>query len=183
MQPTARTLQWIRKLDWPIDVVERWVGPPGNFAMRKRRDLFGFIDLIALDGKPGCLGIQSTASSGMSARVTKIHEQCFELSRRWLHAGNRLWVVGWAKRGKQGERKLWTVNVQDISLDPNEPDVTVVTTIPAPMPPPRERAPRKRKSEPESTQRTFADVDSFQRDKEQLTNELGHPPFWERKDS
>jgi hypothetical protein len=104
MTPTARTLAECRKRGWLAQTVEQRL--PHTFITR---DLFGFIDVVALDGKAGLLGIQATSSGNMPARVAKIREECAEASARWLEAGNRIVVWGWAKRGKVGARKLWTL--------------------------------------------------------------------------
>lgn len=100
--PTARTLQECRKREWPAGVVERWIPQAG-----RRIDLFGIIDLIALDGGCGCLGIQATSGPNVSSRIVKAMES--EHLKPWLAASNRFEVWGWAKRGKAGKRKLWSV--------------------------------------------------------------------------
>lgn len=102
--PTQRSLAECRRRGWPAGVVERWIGPHG--AGGKRVDLFGFIDLIALDDYAGCLAIQAT-SSGVADRLRKIDTECHDLAWEWLRAGNRIEVWGWTKRGKAGRRKLW----------------------------------------------------------------------------
>jgi hypothetical protein len=64
--PTARTLAECKKRGWTVQVVEKW-----NAFAKVRVDLFGFIDLVAMDGK--CIyGIQSTSGSNLSARLKKI---------------------------------------------------------------------------------------------------------------
>lgn len=117
VSPTKRTLDRARKQGFHADVVERWIGPPGNPRLRKRRDLFGFIDIIALDGSPGSLGIQATTASNAASRVLKIRIECYELARTWLEAGNRIQVWGWAKKGAKGVRKTWQVRIVDLQLD------------------------------------------------------------------
>lgn len=77
---------------------------------RRRLDLFGCIDLVVLDGLPGVLGIQATSSSNVAARRTKAETECVDALEQWLKAGNRFAVWGWAKRGKAGKRKLWTLS-------------------------------------------------------------------------
>lgn len=109
--PTARTLAHLRKQDFLAAVVERRL--PYGFTTI---DLFGFIDVVALDGLPGLLGVQTTSQPHAAARVHKIAEECAEAARRWLAAGNRIEVHGWAKRGGRGERKLWTVSVRRLTL-------------------------------------------------------------------
>lgn len=99
MSPTARSLQVLRQLGYEADVVERWVG-------RQRKDLFGCIDIVAVHPTFGILGVQATTTSNMAARVKKIEQE--PRVGPWIeHAKLEVW--GWAKRGKQGERKLWTL--------------------------------------------------------------------------
>jgi hypothetical protein len=114
--PTARTLAECRKRGWRAQVVEQTI--PHTFI---KRDLFGCIDIIALDGKPGVLGIQATTggTGGMIARRTqKIHGECYEAAYEWLGAGNRLEVWGWAKQGARGKRKAWVLRVVQIERPP-----------------------------------------------------------------
>lgn len=86
-----------------------------NTFSHKKHDLFGGIDLVALDGQPGLLGIQATSASNAGARVEKLSQ--LDTMRTWLRAGNRLEVWGWSKRGKAQKRKLWTVRRLRASLD------------------------------------------------------------------
>lgn len=103
--PTARSLKYLRDQGFLAGIVERRL--PHAFTTI---DLFGFIDIVALDGKPGLLGVQTTSQANAAARVTKIREECWEAASRWLAAGNRIVVHGWAKRGAVGKRKLWSVS-------------------------------------------------------------------------
>lgn len=112
MSPTARSLAHLRKHGAIAAVVERY-----NSFSRKRTDLFGFIDIVALDDQPGVLGVQSTTVSNQSARVAKIQSQELAVAVRWwLRAGNRIVVHGWAKRGARGKRKTWTLAESPIFL-------------------------------------------------------------------
>lgn len=67
--PTNRTLKRLRGDGWTCEVVEKWIP-----HTRVTKDLFGFIDIIAL--KPGeTLAIQATSDDGGSHgpnRVRKI---------------------------------------------------------------------------------------------------------------
>jgi hypothetical protein len=111
--PTSRTLRWLRKEGWTAGVVEKWVP-----QTKRRVDFLGCIDIIAVSDL-GTIGVQATSTGNMASRVKKI---CSEPNmRRWIKAGNGLWVVGWAMRGKPGKRKLWTQRVQTIGID----DVTL----------------------------------------------------------
>lgn len=109
--PSARSLEECRKHGWKAQVVEKFIP-----QTRLRKDLFGCIDIVALDGKPGVLGIQATSTSNMSSRLQKICAECTDEMRTWLEAGNRLSVWGWAKRGPAGKRKFWVLKRHDIDL-------------------------------------------------------------------
>lgn len=113
--PTQRSLAHCKKMGWLAGIVERWLPVPSHPAGGVRKDLFGFIDLIVLDGKGGTLGVQATSSSNLSARWHKIQQSCFSAADRWLREGNRIEVWGWAKRcyklksGKRSTTKRWGV--------------------------------------------------------------------------
>lgn len=111
--PTARTLQECRKRNWPAYVTEKWVP-----MARIRKDAFGFGDVLVMDGQPGSLLIQATVTGAMSSRERKIREECTDEARRWLEAGNRIEVWGWAKRVhkfKNGNTALrWKLRVVEV---------------------------------------------------------------------
>jgi hypothetical protein len=123
--PTARTLAEARKRGWGACVVEKWI------PQKKRRlDAFGFGDILAVDpAGSGAILIQATSTPNMSSRVEKITTEprakdhpdgpggLADKARVWLAAGNRILVWGWAKRGKAGERKLWTLREVEITMD------------------------------------------------------------------
>jgi hypothetical protein len=111
MTPSARSLKECRKRGWTAEKVEHRL--PRGFTTI---DLFGFGDVIALDGKPGSLLIQATTTSHAPARVAKIQTDCFDKALAWLRAGNRIVVWGWAKRGERGKRKLWTLKEYPLDL-------------------------------------------------------------------
>lgn len=87
--PTARSLEHLRKAGYKADVVERWI-PGANI----RRDLFGFIDILAIRDAE-VLGVQSTSGDNVAARVSKIadHDNVGAVRK----AGIRIVVHGWRK--------------------------------------------------------------------------------------
>lgn len=117
--PTARTLAYCKSHGILAGVVERYIAPFGlHRKFGHKVDLFGCIDVIALDDQPGVLGIQATSDQtggNSSVRVAKIRTQCSAAARAWLARGNRLQVWAWAKKGPAGKRKLWTVRVIEIT--------------------------------------------------------------------
>ncbi len=111
MTPTERTLAYLRDQGYSAEVVENWVTLPGKPGFRK--DLGGCIDILAVKANlPGVLGVQTTSGSNVSARLKKARSKPW--LKTWLQAGNRFHVHGWAKRGKRGERKRWTVRVEQV---------------------------------------------------------------------
>ena len=95
MTPTSRTLKRLRDEGWECQVVEQWIA-----QARRRRDLFGIIDIVAIrSGRT--LGVQATSLSNVSSRVKKVAES--GSAGLWIDAGNDLEVWGWGK-GKSGYR-------------------------------------------------------------------------------
>lgn len=108
--PASRSLKHLRDNGYTAQVVERW-----NQFARVRQDLFGCIDIVAIKSDlNGVYGVQTTSTGNMSARVEKIKQE--PIMRLWLEAGNTLVVHGWAKRGKAGKRKLWTLKEREVTL-------------------------------------------------------------------
>ena len=117
MTPTARSLKLLRDRQWLAAVVEHW-----NPYARVRHDLFGFIDIVAINpGQDGVLGIQATTTDNQASRMKKIEHEPRALI--WIQAGNRVAVWGWAKQGARNQRKLWMLTVTELHLgaDPSQP--------------------------------------------------------------
>jgi hypothetical protein len=106
--PTSRSLERLRKEGWTAGVVEKWIP-----MTKQRLDLFGCIDIVAV--RPGqTLGVQATSDSNVNGRITKSIQLPGLLA--WLQASNRFQVWGWGKKGKKGQRKLWSLRIQEIVL-------------------------------------------------------------------
>lgn len=103
MSPTQRSLKHLRDEGWTAQVVEKWVP-----QARRRVDLFGFIDVLAVRGSE-TLAVQTTSGSNVSARVAKIadHENVGAVRE----AGWGIHVHGWRKNSKG----RWVLRVVDIS--------------------------------------------------------------------
>jgi hypothetical protein len=117
LSPSALTLVHLRRSGYLADVAEKWV-PHAN----RRRDLFGFIDIIGLDRRePGILAVQCTSLAHVADRLAKARGRP-ELAA-WLRAGGRFEVWGWCKRGKHWRVKIVAVRPEDL--------MDVVITAPA----------------------------------------------------
>ena len=108
MTPTSRTLAVLRSEAWTVAIVEHW-----NPYAKIRQDLFGLFDLIALKvGEPGVLGVQCCAGSGHAAHRDKM--QASPILPIWWQTGNHAVIYSWAKQGKAGSRKVWTLRTERI---------------------------------------------------------------------
>ena len=102
MSPTQLTLRKLREEGWLCEVVERWV-PGANI----RKDLFGWIDIVALrDGET--LAVQCTSYSNISTRSKKIAES--DSIAQVRKAGWSIWVMGWRKVNNR-----WAERTVDLS--------------------------------------------------------------------
>jgi len=90
--PTQQSLALLRQTCDAVQVVERWC----PFS-RRRIDLFGVIDILALRGEE-TIAVQTTAWSSTSARIKKIAESEHIAAMR--NAGWRILVHGWRKNKK-----------------------------------------------------------------------------------
>lgn len=101
--PTQRTLAELRKRGYTCAIVEHW-----NPHARKRHDLFGIVDVLALRSGE-TLGIQATSGSNVAARVSKIAAS--EHVGALRAAGWSLAVWGWRKAANG----RWTLREVDVS--------------------------------------------------------------------
>lgn len=101
--PTARSLAVLRADGWLAEVVEYRV-PRINIL----RDLFGFIDILAIKGDE-ILGVQATSRSNVAARLSKIAEHPNVGAVR--KAGIRIEVHGWSKMASG----RWELRREDVS--------------------------------------------------------------------
>lgn len=104
MTPNARTKQYLERQGHLVAIVEYWTPFPKPWG--KRHDLFGVFDLIMLKDGGEIWGVQATSTDHLNSRIKKLEEspEC----KAWLAKGGKVLCIGWAKRGKAGERKLWT---------------------------------------------------------------------------
>jgi hypothetical protein len=97
MSLTLRTTKHLREQGYLVATVEHY-----NSFTRRKHDLFGCIDLLAI-GNGETLAIQVTSRSNMSARIKKIQDNLAlpeMLRSKW-----RILVHGW-DRGTNGRYRL-----------------------------------------------------------------------------
>lgn len=111
ISPTQRTLELLRSEGKLAEVVERW-----NSHARRRVDLFGFIDIVAMKHK-GMWGIQCTSTANLASRRVKIKTECRDAALAWLETDAWIEIIGWSKKGPRGKRKLWTPTRRVITLE------------------------------------------------------------------
>ena len=108
MTPTQRSLKHLRGEGYTVGIVEHW-----NPFAHIRQDLFGFVDLVALDPKfMQVIFVQTTSGSNVSARVQKIEVNPHYATAK--AAGVRVEVHGWSKRGERGKRKTWQLRIVEM---------------------------------------------------------------------
>lgn len=105
--PTKRSLEELRRTGWTVQVVERWIP-----QTRRRLDLFGCIDIIAIKEGNRVLGIQATTTGNMSKRLAKAKAE--PRMATWMAVADFA-VYGWSKGGKRGKRKLWCLKVGKVN--------------------------------------------------------------------
>ena len=144
MNETQRTLAECRRLGWVCEKTETWqpsfhaqavidvarlaiesgeLDELSEALMRQkknpgvRKDLFGFIDVLALSVDEGLIAIQCTTRPNMGARVTKIRTQCLDEANAWICSGGRIEVWGWYRTDKKIERRNWHVKRRVVTAD------------------------------------------------------------------
>jgi len=108
--PTERSLKLLRENGYIVWVVESY-----NAYTKRRKDLYGFIDIVGLHTKKtGLLGIQTTTGSNLSTRIKKAEN--INAYHRWLACGNDVEFHGWRKILKKGTKiKIWVPKIHRVS--------------------------------------------------------------------
>lgn len=73
-----------------VAIVEKW-----NPHARKRQDLYGVFDIIAMKPGHGIFGVQVTSKSNMASRRKKIQDSPLALT--WKASGGTIQLHGWYK--------------------------------------------------------------------------------------
>lgn len=110
---TSRSKRYLEKLGYMVGSTERWVE-----QTKRRVDLFGFIDLLAVhNDRRENLAVQATSGSNGPARVRKIWDT--PKAGVWLRAGNRIEVHAWRKvKLKRGGKAVrWEPRITEVTLE------------------------------------------------------------------
>lgn len=108
---TGRTLAKLRTANILCDKVEQWLAPPKGQQHGRRRDLFGFIDIVAIENG-AIVGIQTTSDREVARHRDKIIDECRHAAMEWLRAGGLIQIWGWSK-----PKHRWTVRVVAVTIE------------------------------------------------------------------
>jgi hypothetical protein len=102
MSPTQLSKRQLEKEGYLVEITEHW-----NSFARKRKDLFDFIDLLAIKDKE-ILGVQTTSASNITARVKKILSN--ENYSIVISSGIKVIVHGW----KKNKSNRWELKTKEL---------------------------------------------------------------------
>ena len=117
LSPTQRTLRALRDQGMVCGIVERFNPYAGLHGLRQ--DLFGCIDIIALDPQRGVLGIQSCGQAFSEHKRKLLEERCQEVTD-WLSTPGTVFELwGWRKvKFKRGGRAMrWRPRLAQLTLE------------------------------------------------------------------
>jgi len=89
--PTQRSIALLKSRGYIHSIAEHY-----NAYSKRRIDLFGFVDIVALNGElSDIVGVQTTTGSHLSDRIKKARS--FKAFSEWLEAGGSIEFHGWRK--------------------------------------------------------------------------------------
>lgn len=121
MTPTSRTKRLLEQQGYAVDIVERWIPGRGGKAFGVRRDLWGFVDLLAMKAGHPILAVQTTSGAHVADRIKKIRG--IDHHRTWLECGCRIQVIGWRKvcrkrsDGSLTKQKFWEPVIRELEVE------------------------------------------------------------------
>jgi len=121
-KPTQLTLRDNRAMGRLIEICERWQINPKVPGGGYRKDLFGFLDMIALDPDEGIIGIQSCGQSFAAHLKTMVDSEMVTPNViKWLTSPSKpkLELWGWRKlKLKRGGKALrWCPRIKVITME------------------------------------------------------------------
>jgi hypothetical protein len=119
MTPTQRTLKYLKGEGYLCGIVEKWIPIRDHPAGGVRKDLFDFIDIIALkDGQT--TAVQSCGTNFSEHKRTILENQnVIANAIECLNSNWRILLIGWrklkVKRG--GKATKWTPRIEEFSKE------------------------------------------------------------------
>jgi len=106
MSPVQRTLKYLRDHGYTAEKTEHF-----NFYAKKRQDLFGFIDVLAVNDEH-LLALQVSDGAHHAGHTSAI--KALPVARQLVfHMDVEIW--SWSKRGRRGKRKLWALRRESLT--------------------------------------------------------------------
>lgn len=117
LSPTQRTLRALREQGRVCAIVEKFNAFAGPHGIRQ--DLFGIIDVLALDPQRGVIGVQSCGQA-FSDHERKLLDERAEECINWLSTpGTALELWGWrkVKLRRGGKAMRWQPRIREFTLN------------------------------------------------------------------
>jgi len=106
-------MKMLREAGYLVDNVEMY-----NAYSRQRSDLYGFLDLLAID-KDITLGVQ-VCSADFSSHVHKLTDEREQMAIKWLECPSRRCIlIGWRKvlKKRGGKQKVYKPRLMEFWLN------------------------------------------------------------------
>ncbi len=122
LSPMQRTLKWLRDEGMKYDVAESF-----NSFSKRRKDLFGIIDVVAFKNVPARYGISQAkriivgiqvCGKDWQPHIRKIKASPHGLN--WVMAGE-LWLIGWRELKSGWESRIHKFERGDFLTVPSQP--------------------------------------------------------------
>lgn len=123
MTPTQRTLRALREQGRVCAIVERRLPARPGAPYGLAKDLFGIIDVIALDPVRGVVGVQSCGNSYSVHEHTLLEDRAQECID-WLSTPGtvlELWAWRKVKLKRGGKAMRWSPRVREFTLEDYQP--------------------------------------------------------------
>lgn len=114
LSPTQRTIKELKAQGFDCGIVEKW-----NAYAKVRQDLFGIIDILALDPERGFIGVQCTGSD-YSGHLRKLTEEKAQECLNWIKTPGgvlELWAWRKVKVKKGGKAMIWKPRIKIFTLE------------------------------------------------------------------
>lgn len=108
-----RSMESLRRDGYIVGKVEYWSEFDGRLI-----DLFGFIDLVALDVAEKKIVAVQVTKGHLPEHIKKI--QSIPAAAAWIDCGGEIFIHFWRELGKSGAKK-WVLEVIQVTMDSEPP--------------------------------------------------------------